>query len=100
MTLSRWTLRLLSSAGPAAKFNVASSMRPRLQSLADRYEAKEVRFIAISIDDANGQKRISEVVMKRHFRITVWTGGTEEAMKEFDIGNLVPSTLMLDETAW
>jgi hypothetical protein len=70
---------------------------PRLQSLADRYGTEGVTFIAISIDDVDGQKKIPNVIAKRKFRIPVWVGGTQDTFSLFGLENLVPSTLILDD---
>lgn len=70
---------------------------PRLQSLSVQYQPKGVRFIAISIDDAATQAKIGELIAKRHFDIAVWTGATEATLKELQLGNILPATLILDE---
>lgn len=70
---------------------------PRLQRLSEEYTPRGVAFVALSLDDADAQKKIDQVVAKRGFRITVWTGATEQNFKELDLGQLVPSTLILDE---
>lgn len=70
---------------------------PRLQRLSEEYAPRGVTFVALSLDDADAQKKIDQVVTKRGFRITVWTGATEQNFKELDLGQLVPATLILDE---
>lgn len=70
---------------------------PRLQTLSERYEPKGVRFIAISMDGAETQPRISGLIAKRHFGVPVWTGATESTLKELQLGNVLPATLILDE---
>jgi thiol-disulfide isomerase/thioredoxin len=71
---------------------------PRLQSLSEQYQPKGVRFVAISIDDAETQAKIAGLIAKRHFGVTVWTGATEASLKELQLGNILPATLILDES--
>lgn len=70
---------------------------PRLQKLANSYAAQGVHFVAISLDDAETQRRIDEVVQKRDFHLPIWTGATEHTLAELQLGELVPATLILDE---
>jgi thiol-disulfide isomerase/thioredoxin len=70
---------------------------PRLQKLASIYTGKGVAFVAISLDTNETQGKIEAVVMKRNFSIPVWTGGSEKTLKDLGLGELVPSTLILDE---
>jgi thiol-disulfide isomerase/thioredoxin len=70
---------------------------PRLQKLADSYAPKGVTFIAISLDEKETQGKIEATVMKRGFRIPVWTGGSEKTLEELGLGKLLPATLILDE---
>ena len=70
---------------------------PRLQKLSDEYAAKGVTFVAIALDEADTQPKISGVVANRQFRIPVWKGATAETLKELDLGVLVPATLIVDE---
>ena len=69
---------------------------PRLQRLSDEYGPKGVVFVALSLDGPEAQAKIDQVIRKRDFRIPVWTGATEQAYKEFDLGVLVPATLLMD----
>jgi thiol-disulfide isomerase/thioredoxin len=69
---------------------------PRLQRLSDEYMPKGVTFVALSLDGPEAGAKIDQVVRKRGFRIPVWTGATEQAFKEYDLGVLVPATLLLD----
>ncbi|MCU1322499.1 MAG: alkyl hydroperoxide reductase/Thiol specific antioxidant/Mal allergen [Acidobacteriaceae bacterium] len=71
---------------------------PRLQKLADAYAARGVIFVALSLDDKEAQGKIEGTVKKRHFRIPVWTGGSEVTLQELGLGVLVPATLILDES--
>jgi thiol-disulfide isomerase/thioredoxin len=70
---------------------------PRLQALSEQYQPRGVGFVAISIDDAETQKKISGLIAKRHFGLPVWTGGTEETLKTLQVDNILPATLIFDE---
>ena len=71
---------------------------PRLQKLADSYAAQSVNFIAISLDAPDTQAKIARVIQQRNFRIPVWTGADEKTLAELKLGELVPATLVLDDT--
>ena len=70
---------------------------PRLQKLADAYQGRGVQFVAVSLDAADTQAKIPQVVAKRNLRIPVWTGADENTLKALDLGELVPATLILDD---
>ncbi|GAA3748078.1 hypothetical protein GCM10022270_02440 [Terriglobus aquaticus] len=71
---------------------------PRLQKLADTYGSRGVQFVAISLDAPDTQSKIPQVIAKRNLRIPVWTGADETTLKALDLGELVPATLILDDT--
>ncbi len=70
---------------------------PRLQKLADAYTSQNVKFLAISLDAADTQGKIDDVVRKRDFHLPVWTGADETTLAALNLGELVPATLILDE---
>lgn len=70
---------------------------PRLQKLADNYQARGVRFIAVSLDAPDTQNKIDTVIAKRGFRLDIWTGATDQTLAQLKLGELVPATLILDE---
>jgi thiol-disulfide isomerase/thioredoxin len=71
---------------------------PRLQKLADAYGSRSVQFIAISLDAPDTQPKIPQVIAKRNLHIPVWTGADETTLKALDLGELVPATLILDDS--
>jgi thiol-disulfide isomerase/thioredoxin len=70
---------------------------PLLQKMADAYAARGVTFVAISIDEPHARPKIPAMVAKRGLRIPVWTGASLDTMKQLELGELVPATLVLDE---
>jgi len=70
---------------------------PLLQKMADAYAAKGVTFIAISIDQPAARAKIPAMVAKRGLHIPVWTGASMDTLKQLQLGDIVPATLVLDE---
>ena len=69
---------------------------PRLQKIYDRYAAEGIKFVAISIDDADSRSKIPGLLQKRNFHLPVWQGASPETLKELNLGELVPATVILD----
>jgi thiol-disulfide isomerase/thioredoxin len=69
---------------------------PRLQKLQDKYISNGVKFVAISIDDADSRGKIPDVVIKRHIRMPIWYGASAETLKELNLGEIVPATVIVD----
>lgn len=69
---------------------------PRLQKLYDRYAAEGVKFVAISIDDPDSHNKIPGMLKKRHFYLPVWLGASADTLKELNLGELVPATVIVD----
>jgi thiol-disulfide isomerase/thioredoxin len=69
---------------------------PMLSKLAPKYDEKEVAFLAASIDDTQTQPKIARFLEKKKVTLAVFTGPTPETLKQFDLGEVVPATLILD----
>jgi thiol-disulfide isomerase/thioredoxin len=69
---------------------------PMLSKLAGKYDEKDVAFLAASIDDAKTQPRVAHFLEKKKITLAVFTGATPETLKRFDLGEIVPATLILD----
>ena len=63
---------------------------------AASYEGKNVAFIGASIDEPETQKKIPDYLTKRQVAYPIWVGATDEDLKHFQLGNMVPATLFLD----
>jgi thiol-disulfide isomerase/thioredoxin len=73
---------------------------PLLQKMADAYAAKGVTFIAISIDQPAARAKIPAMVAKRGLHIPIWTGASLDTLKQLQLGEIVPATLVLDEIGY
>lgn len=69
---------------------------PRLQRLQDKYSSNGIKFVAIAIDDIDSRRKIPDVLKKRHIRLPVWQGASAETLKELDLGEIVPATVIVD----
>ena len=69
---------------------------PMLSKLALKYDQKDVQFLAASIDDAQTQSKIPHFLEKKKITLPVFTGATPESLKQFNLGEIVPATLILD----
>lgn len=69
---------------------------PRLSRLSASYADKDVRFIAVSIDDAKDRAKIQPFLTRGNIAMEVWTGGDTDQLDRFGLGNIVPGTAVLD----
>jgi thiol-disulfide isomerase/thioredoxin len=69
---------------------------PMLSKLAPKYNEKDVAFLAASIDDAQTQPKIARFLKKKKITLAVFTGATPDTLKQFQLGEIVPATLILD----
>lgn len=73
---------------------------PMLVKTAASYEGKNVAFIGVSLDEPETQKKIPEYLQKRQVAYPIWVGATDEDLKHFQLGIMVPATLFLDENGY
>lgn len=71
---------------------------PRLSQIAASYSGKPVSFVFISIDDPKDRSKIQPALAKLHVNFTSWVGADTDTLDTFGLGNIVPGTLILDET--
>jgi hypothetical protein len=69
---------------------------PMLSKLAPKYYEKDVAFLAASIDDAQTQPKIAHFLLKKKITLAVFTGATADTLKQLQLGEIVPATLILD----
>jgi len=72
---------------------------PMLNRLAPKYTEKDIVFLAASLDDAETQPTIPAFLTKKKITLPVWTGATPASLKQFDLGEILPATLILDRDA-
>jgi thiol-disulfide isomerase/thioredoxin len=69
---------------------------PMLVKTASNYAGKNVAFIGASVDAEDTQKKIAPYIAKRQITYPIWIGATDNDMKHFQLGNMVPATIFLD----
>ena len=70
---------------------------PLLDALAREYAARNVAFVAISIDDAKSQPKIAAFVGQLKIGMQIWKGATTDDLQSWSGDGIVPATLILDE---
>ena len=71
---------------------------PRLDELAREYAAKDVVFVAASIDEADTQPKIASFLHKKSVTtLPIWVGASAATLKQFELGEVVPATIILDQ---
>jgi len=71
---------------------------PRLSKLAQSYAGKNVQFVAVSIDAARDREKIEPLLRRLNVNLDVWTGADLDTLEKFGLGNVVPGTMVIDET--
>lgn len=71
---------------------------PRLNQIAASYSGKPVSFVFISIDDPKDRPKIPTTLSKLHVDFTSWVNADTDTLSDFGLGNIVPGTIVLDET--
>ena len=70
---------------------------PMLEKLMKEYEGKDVVILAASIDDAKTQPNIARFLEKKKIeKLSILTGATAATLKQFDLGLMVPATIVID----
>lgn len=69
---------------------------PRLSKLSESYVGKNIRFIAVSIDEPKDRAKIEPFLQKQHVTLDVWQGADTDTLARFGLGNIVPGTVILD----
>ena len=67
-----------------------------LSKLAPRYSPDEVVFLAASLDDAETQSKIPRFLEKKKITLTIYMGATPATLKQLQLGEIIPATLILD----
>ena len=71
---------------------------PLLSRLSDTYGGEPVRFVAVSIDEKKNPAQIAAFLAQRNIKLETWAGATTGTMAKVGLGDIVPSTLILDQT--
>jgi thiol-disulfide isomerase/thioredoxin len=70
---------------------------PRLSQLAQSYAAKNVHFVAVSIDESRDRAKIQPTLQQENVSLETWVGATTDTMSAFGLGDIVPGTVIVDE---
>ena len=71
---------------------------PRLSQIAASYSGKPVSFVFISIDERKDQSKIPSTLARLHVDFNSWVDADTDTLDSFGLGNIVPGTIILDET--
>jgi thiol-disulfide isomerase/thioredoxin len=69
---------------------------PRLTRLNRTYAGKNVRFIAISLDEKKDRPKIQPFLAAHNIDLEVWVGGDSDLLPRYGLDGIVPATLILD----
>lgn len=70
---------------------------PRLSKLSEAYAGKNVRFVAVSVDERKDFPKIEPFLQKQSIHLEVWTGADVDTVGRFGLGEIVPGTVILDQ---
>jgi thiol-disulfide isomerase/thioredoxin len=75
---------------------------PMLSGLTQAYRDKHVRFIAISADEDPGNKKnrakIDQFLATQKPAMEIWLGASLDDLDRLQLGNVLPATVILDES--
>jgi thiol-disulfide isomerase/thioredoxin len=71
---------------------------PRLSRLSQSYAGKNVQFVAVCIDAAKDRDKVEPLLRRLNVDLDVWTGADLDTLEKFGLGNVVPGTMVIDET--
>jgi len=71
---------------------------PRLTQIAASYAGKPVSFVFISIDEPKNRSKIPATLARLHVDFASWVNADTDTLESFGLGNIVPGTIVLDDT--
>lgn len=73
---------------------------PRLARLAQEWAGKDIRFVAVSLDEPKAQAGIvpllARLQVKPSENFAVWIGSDSYTLRSFGLGEIVPGTVVID----
>jgi thiol-disulfide isomerase/thioredoxin len=69
---------------------------PRLSLLNQQYATRGVRMIAISVDNPKDFAKIQTFLQQQNIALDVWTGAGIDTLDRLGLGDIVPSTIVMD----
>lgn len=70
---------------------------PLLGKLEKEYARKNVRFVAVSADEAKNRAKLDRFVSAHQIGMEIWVGADLDMLERARLGNELPATLILDE---
>lgn len=70
---------------------------PLLVKLEKEYARKNVRFVAVSADEAKNRAKLDRFVSAHQIGMEIWVGADLDMLERARLGNELPATLILDE---
>ena len=70
---------------------------PRLSALSRQYAGKNIRFVAVSVDEPKDLAKIAPFVRDHNLQLDIWTGADLDMLERVGLGNVLPGTLILDQ---
>jgi thiol-disulfide isomerase/thioredoxin len=69
---------------------------PMLDKVASKYANENVIFFAVSLDSAETQPKIGRFLEKKKITLPVWLGASTGSLKQLNLGEVIPATVILD----
>jgi thiol-disulfide isomerase/thioredoxin len=69
---------------------------PRLSKLSERYTGRQIRFLAVSIDEAKDRTKIAPFLAQQSIHLEVWTGAATSTLARFGLDEILPGTVIID----
>jgi thiol-disulfide isomerase/thioredoxin len=67
-----------------------------LSKLSKDFASQDVVLLADSLDDAKSRSKIPRFLEKKKITLSVFTGATPATLRDFQLGEVVPATIILD----
>jgi len=69
---------------------------PMLDKLALKFPTDKVVFFAVSLDTAETQPKIDRFLEKKRIALPIWLGASTQSLKQLNLGEVIPVTVILD----
>lgn len=69
---------------------------PMLDKLAWKFPTDKVVFLAVSLDTPETQPKIDRFLQKKKITLPIWLGASTESLKQLNLGEVIPATVIID----
>jgi thiol-disulfide isomerase/thioredoxin len=69
---------------------------PMLDKLALKFPSDKVVFFAVSLDTAETQPKIDRFLEKKRITLPIWLGASTQSLKQLNLGEIIPATVIVD----